>query len=134
MNMQIVAESKSVRVSPRKARLVADVIRRMSATDAVKTLSIISKRVGIPLEKTLKSAIANAVYNNQLSEENLVIERIDISEGQAMKRYQPSTRGRTHPYKKRTSHIRIVLKDKTTDSKPEVKNKKDELKKEGEEK
>lgn len=123
--MQIIAESKSVRVSPRKARLVADVIRRMSATEAVRTLSIISKRAGIPLEKTLKSAIANAVHNNQLLEDNLVIERIDISEGQAMKRYQPSTRGRTHPYKKRTSHIRIVLTEGVDQKKSITVNKKE---------
>lgn len=110
--MEIVAKAQSVRISPRKVRLVADAVKKMSVEQALKSLALTPKRSGHVLEKTLRSAIANAVNNAKLEENNLVIERIEITEAQALKRYHPSTRGRVHPYKKRGSHIRIVLKEK----------------------
>jgi len=111
--MEIKAISKSVRMSPRKVRLVADMIRHMSIDNALLALQSTPKRAAMPLAKTLKSAIANAVNNSQLDKNSLVIDSINISEGQSLKRYMPSTRGRIHPYKKRSSNIRIVLKTKT---------------------
>lgn len=110
--MEIIALSKSVRISPRKIRLIADVIRSKKAEAALKALALIKKRAAGPLQKTLKSAIANAVNNAKLNLEALTIKRIDVTEGEALKRYHPSSRGRTHPYKKRSSHIRIVLEEK----------------------
>ncbi len=110
--MEIIALSKSVRISPRKIRLIADVIRSKKADAALKALALIKKRAAEPLQKTLKSAIANAVNNAKLNLEALTIKRIDVTEGEALKRYHPSSRGRTHPYKKRSSHIRIVLEEK----------------------
>jgi large subunit ribosomal protein L22 len=62
--------------------------------------------------KTLKSAVANAKNNAKLDEANLVIKAIEVSEGPAFKRFRPSTRGRVHPYKKRTSNITVILEDK----------------------
>lgn len=111
--MEITALSKSVRISTRKIRLVADVMRKhKSVGGAIHALSLISNRASVPLEKTLKSAIANAVKNAKLEQDKLLIKRIDISEGPALKRFHPSTRGRVHPYKKRSTHIRIVLEEK----------------------
>ena len=110
--MEIVARSTSVRVSPRKVRLVADSIRKLSVDEALKALAIVNKRGGFVLEKTLKSAVANALNNNNLKRENLVIKTIDVNEGVSFKRFHPSTRGRVHPYKKRGSNIRIVLEEK----------------------
>ena len=107
----IVAQSKGVRVSTRKVRLVADAIRNLSAEKALNALSQMSKRGSVSLEKTLKSAIANAV-NKGLSKDNLFIKSLEINEAPALKRYHPSTRGRIHPYKRRGSHIRIVLEEK----------------------
>ena len=107
-NMEITAQTKSVKVSPRKIRLVADVIRKLSVKDAIKTLEVIKNRGAFSLEKTLKSAIANAVTNAHLLEETLFIKSIDVVEGQALKRFHASTRGRSHPYKKKSSHIRIL--------------------------
>lgn len=109
--MQIVAQSKSVRMSPRKVRLVASALKNMSAEKALAALSLMEKRAADSLEKTVKSAIANAVNNAKVSHDTLVIDRIEVTEGQAMKRFRPSTRGRVHPYKKRTSHITVVLTD-----------------------
>lgn len=113
--MEIIAFSKSVRVSPRKTRLVADAIRKMPIANALSTLSVLRQRAAIALNKTLKSAVANARNNAKLEEENLVIKSIEISEGPAFKRFRPSTRGRVHPYKKRTSNIKVILADRKTE-------------------
>ncbi|MBI2074388.1 MAG: 50S ribosomal protein L22 [Candidatus Levybacteria bacterium] len=111
--MEVRAESKSVRISPRKARLVAGVIKQNTlATDALVTLSLMGRRAAITIKKTLESAIANAVNNAKLKKEDLIVKRVEILDGTPLKRYSPSTRGRTHPYKKRSSHIRIILEDK----------------------
>lgn len=111
--MQITATAKSVRVSPRKVRLVADSIRNSSAKKALTQLTLVEKRGAYVLAKALKSAIANAVTNAKLAEENLMIERLIVNQGPALKRYHASTRGRIHPYKKKSSHITIVLKEKS---------------------
>lgn len=114
--MQIQAVAKSVRMSPRKVRLVADMIRKMSIDEAVAALEGTPKRAGIPLHKALNSAIANAVNNAKLDRGSLLIESINISEGPALKRFHPSTRGRIHSYKRRSSNIKIVLKTKEVKS------------------
>ena len=102
----------NIRTSTRKVRLVANVIRNLSVQEALDALSVIQKRGAHDLEKALKSAIANAVNNSKLDRNNLKIKAIDINEGTALKRFHPSTRGRVHPYKKRSSNIRIVLEEK----------------------
>ncbi|MBI2431084.1 MAG: 50S ribosomal protein L22 [Candidatus Levybacteria bacterium] len=109
--MEIKAESHNVRISPRKVRLIADAIREHSVQEALRILSVLYKRAGGALQKTLKSAIANAVNNKKLKEENLRIKSIEIGGGMALKRYHPSTRGRMHPYKKRASHIKVILEE-----------------------
>lgn len=108
--MDIIAFVKSTQIAPRKVRLVADSIRKQSVNNALVSLSVIKKRGSDVLEKTLRSAIANAIDRKALKE-NLFIKSIDVSEGPSYKRFHPSTRGRVHPYKKRTSHIRITLSD-----------------------
>ena len=64
------------------------------------------------MEKTLKSAVANALANKNLKQEELKIKSIDVLEAPSYKRYHPSTRGRVHPYKRKGSHIKIVLTKK----------------------
>lgn len=108
--MEIKASSLGVHIAPRKIRLVADTIRRQDPLMALATLSFVKKRAAKVLEKILKSALANA-RNRNLKEDDLMIKNIDILEGPSFKRYHPSTRGRVHPYKKRTTHIKIVLSD-----------------------
>ncbi len=109
--MEVVAKT-SVRVAPRKVRLVADLIRKLSVDEALRTLSLLKKRGAVSLEKTLKSAIANAIKNNNLKQEALTIKTIDVLEAPAYKRFHPSTRGRVHPYKRKGSHIKIILETK----------------------
>ena len=119
--MEVRAVSKSVRVSPRKIRLIADAIRKLSVDEALGALSLLKKRGSYSLEKTLKSAVANATNNANLKREDLVIKSIDVLDAPSYKRYHPSTRGRVHPYKRRGSHVIIVLEDmqKTESSKEE---------------
>ncbi len=107
--MEIVAVSKSVRMSPRKMRLVAGTLSGKSALDAVNMLSVLRKRAAEAIRKTIKSAIANAVHNAKLTTEELIVKRVEVYEGQSFKRYRPSTRGRVHPYKKRSSTIKVIL-------------------------
>ena len=121
--MNIVAESHSVRISSRKVRLVADAIRNKSVAQALNSLTLIKKRGSGVLHKTLKSAIANAINNAKLKEDSLVIKNIEVDQGPFLKRSRPSGRGRFHPYKKRSSHIKIVLTDeKVKSSKSKVKS------------
>jgi len=110
--MEIIAISKSVRIAPRKVRLVADAIRALSVQNALDSLSNLNKRAAVPLGKTLKSAIANAKNNNKVSVEDLTIKSIDVLEAPAYKRFHASTKGRVHPYKRRGSHIKVVLESK----------------------
>lgn len=119
--MQIKAELNGVNISSRKIRLVADSIRDMSVEEALITLSFIRKRAALPLKKTLLSAVANAMNNKQLAKETLALYSIEVTDGPAYKRFRPSTRGRIHPYKKRTSHIRIILNDSKV-TEPKVSN------------
>ena len=112
--MEYTAVAKSIRMGPRKVRLIADSIRKIDSIDkSLNILSLLKKRAASPIEKTLKSAVANAI-NRGAKKENLFIKSIEITEGPALKRFKPSTRGRVHPYKKRSSHIKITLTDNSS--------------------
>src|SRR3989344_2597920 len=110
--MEIVAISRGVRISPRKVRLVADSIRNLSLRQALNSLGLIQKIGATALYDTLQSGLHNAINNAKKKEEDLFIKSIEVFEGTAIKRAHFSTRGRMHPYKKRTSHIKIVLGEK----------------------
>lgn len=127
MNNLIIAESKNVKISPRKVRLVADAVKKHEIKLALAELSILDKRAAKPLKKTIESAIANAVNNLKLNKDELFIQEINVVEGITYKRYHFAGRGRTRPYKKRSSHIRVVL---GTNTKPEVKEIKEPKKEE----
>lgn len=107
--MEIIASTSESKISPRKVRLVADAIRSMSLEEALVNLTVIRQRGARVLEKTLKSAIANAVNNGKLDQKDLKIMKIEVTDGPALKRFHASTRGRIHPYKKRSSNVRITL-------------------------
>jgi large subunit ribosomal protein L22 len=110
--MEVRAIAKSVRVSPRKVRLIADAVRNMAIDDALVALEATPKQASLPVAKVLKSAVANATHNAKLERANLIIASIQVNEAQAFKRFRPSTRGRIHPYKKRGSNITVIVKDK----------------------
>lgn len=120
MNMEYRAVAKNIKVSPRKVRLVADTIRDLTVAKALTQLMVSPKRGAVPVKKTLESAIANAINNNNAKKDDLVIKAINITEGIAYKRYHFAGRGRTRPYAKKTSHINVVLEDKIAKEMPRV--------------
>ena len=110
--MKIHAIAKKVKVSPRKVRLVADAVRNLPLEQALDQLPLLRKRSANVLVEVMQSAVANAVNNAKLQRDSLRISEIIVNEGQALKRYHASTRGRIHPYKKRSSNITVVLESK----------------------
>ena len=109
--MEAVAIAKGVRIAPRKARLVIDLIRGKSVEEADKILKNINKESARLSRKVLVSAVANAENNLGLNKADLVVKEAVVNEGQTMKRMRFGSRGHVDPIKKRTSHIRIVVSD-----------------------
>ncbi|MEY2664294.1 MAG: hypothetical protein RIT04_102 [Candidatus Parcubacteria bacterium] len=105
----ITASLKNFRTSPRKVRLVANLIRGKSASDALNILKFVSKGATSPLSALLLSAIANAKNNYQMGSEGLIVKEIRVDSGIVLKRSMPRARGSAFPIKKRTSHVLLVL-------------------------
>jgi len=106
------AIARYVRLTPRKARLVADVVRGKSALQALDILTFTNKKAAGVLKKTLASAIANATNNFNMNEENLYISKVTIDEGPMLKRVMPRAMGRADIIQKKTSHVTIVVAEK----------------------
>lgn len=111
--MPIIARLRYLRIAPRKVRLVADLIRGKPVREAETILRFQIKRGAEPVRKLLQSALANAKNNFKISEENLFISKITVDEGPKLKRWRPRARGRASPIQKKTSHITLVLEEKT---------------------
>jgi len=108
--MEYQATTKYVRVSTRKVRLVADSIRRLTPAAAIAVLSQMTKAAAVPLSKTIASAVANATVKGT-AEAGLRFKTIEIMGGPSMKRWQAVSRGQAHAFKKRMTHIRIIVED-----------------------
>jgi large subunit ribosomal protein L22 len=106
---EVHAHLRFLRQSPRKVRLVADLIRGHKAQRAVNTLSVLNKVAAPVLLKLLKSAMANATHNFSLEENSLRITQIMVDGGPSLKRWMPKAHGRATPVRQPTSHITIVL-------------------------
>ena len=105
------ASHRFARIAPRKARLVADLIRGMRIDEAMNELQFSKKRAAWYLKAVLKSAIANA-EERDADVSTLFISESRVDEGPTIKRFQPKDRGRAHPIHKRTSHLHIVLNER----------------------
>lgn len=110
--MEIVASLKSARMSAKKLRDVARVLKGKKATDALQLLSFIQRKSARLIRPVIASAIANAENNNNISADSLIVANVIIEEGGALKRFVPASRGSAHPIKKRFSHINVILKQK----------------------
>jgi len=108
----ITAKLNNLRTSPRKVRLVADLIRGMMVMEAEKQLRFSTKKASVPILKLLNSAIANAKQNAGLAKENLYIASIVVEAGRTLKRWRPRAMGRAGRIMKRTSHIILSLEQK----------------------
>ncbi|MBX4187459.1 MAG: 50S ribosomal protein L22 [Candidatus Doudnabacteria bacterium] len=116
-NKQPVTEVKAfaryIHVSPRKLRLVADLVRQQSVATALEQLRFFSKNAALPLAKAINSAVANAVHNFNLNKDDLFVKAITIDGGPVYKGYAPRAQGRAFVVRKRTSHINVVLESRT---------------------
>lgn len=109
--MEVQALTKYVRMSPKKVREIALEIQGKSVSDAQDLLAFIPRKSARLVAKTLQSAVANAENNRNLSADSLTVKSAVIEQGPSFKRFRAGARGSAKPYKKRTSHIRIVLSD-----------------------
>jgi large subunit ribosomal protein L22 len=119
--MEVKAVQKFIRMSPKKIRVVADVARGMKPRDAIERLPFLGKKAGEPIIGVLKAALANAKVKG-LDEQSLVIKELMVGEGPRLKRGRPVSRGRWHPYKRRMSHIRVVLESREPQAIKEAKD------------
>lgn len=106
------AVARYVRISPRKARLVIDLIRGKSVDEALAILRFTPRAASPVIEKVLRSAIANAEHNHNMNPGELVVEKAMVDEGPTMKRFRPRAQGRASRINKRTSHITVVVSEK----------------------
>jgi len=112
------AIQRSTRQSPYKMRLVIDEIRGKSVNDALAYLAFSKKHAAKQIEKTLRSAVANAEYaaregNTSLDVDALYVKHAVVNEGPKLKRFTPAAMGRATPIHKRTSHVEIVVAERT---------------------
>ena len=111
---EIKAELNYFRVAPRKVRLLADLIRGKMVSRAIQELEFTPKGSSLAIIKLLKSAVANAKHNFRLdSGDDLYIKEIMVNEGPTLKRFMPRARGSASPIRKRTSHIKVILSEKS---------------------
>ncbi len=106
--MAWLAKHRFARIAPRKARLIAAMIRGCEVDDALNILKFSPHRAAPLLTKVLRSAMANA-DNDEADLESLYVQKIFVDEGPTIKRWRPKDRGRAHPIMKRTSHITLVV-------------------------
>ncbi|MCZ8158107.1 MAG: 50S ribosomal protein L22 [Leptospira sp.] len=110
--MEAKAVAKHVRISARKARLVADEIRGYDYKEAIDILRFTNKAASSMIINLLNSAVANAIQmNEQLDPSSLFVKKIYIDDGPIMKRYRPRARGRASRIRKRLSHITVVVSE-----------------------
>lgn len=114
--MDIQTIQRYIHTSPRKLRLIADLVRKMEPNQAVSVLALTPKAAAADVEKALRVVLSNAKQKG-LDANRLIFKKIEINESMRMRRFRAGTRGRVKPYKRRMSHIKIVLTD---DQKPKV--------------
>ena len=128
--MGVLAVAKGVNMSPRKVGVVAALVRGRTVDDALIILSHVPRASAVPVRKVIESARANADHNHRLKPETLVITEISVSPGVPLKRYRPAAQGRALPFKRRSSHIRVVVDGEARPVKKPVKTTETKAKKE----
>jgi large subunit ribosomal protein L22 len=107
--METKAVAKYIRISPQKARLVADLVRGKDVESAITTLRFMPKKAAKLLRKVIESAVANADQNEAIDVDTLYVKSITIDGGPMLKRFRPRAQGRATRILKRTSHITVVV-------------------------
>ncbi len=120
--MEVIAKLNNLRISPRKVRLVAGLVRGKTAGEARAFLSFCVKKGALPFKKLFDSAIANAKNNFHLKEEELCVVGIKVDEGRKLKRWRARARGRACRIEKKTSNVTLILGEKKENIKKEEKS------------
>ena len=107
--MEAKAVARFIRISPQKARLVADVVRGLEADKAITTLRFMAKKGAQIIRKVIESPVANASQSQEIDVDTLYVKKIYIDGGPTLKRIRPRAMGRANRILKRTSHITVVL-------------------------
>lgn len=114
--MDVIAVAKYVRMSPSKGRDVARKVQGLPVAEALRMTRFSPRKAAFHINKTLKSAVANAQSNHSLEADDLRVKQAVVDEGPAMRRFWPRARGGVSPVQKRMCHIRIVLTDGVEES------------------
>lgn len=121
MKVQATAKLKQLRTSPRKVRLLIDLVRGMSTEEALAQLMFSKKTAALPVKKLIESAIANAVHNYEADPRTLIISKAFVDGGSTLHRWMPRAFGRASKIKKRTSHITVVVEGEAIEKKEVIK-------------
>lgn len=107
--MEIQAKARYIRISPQKARLIADIVRGMNVEEAITILKFMPKKGARLIRKIIESAVANAGQTESIDLDTLYIKKILVDGGPMLKRFRPRAMGRATRILKRTSHITVVV-------------------------
>ncbi|NLC11819.1 MAG: 50S ribosomal protein L22 [Firmicutes bacterium] len=110
--MEAKARARYLRIAPRKAQAVIDLIRGKDVEEAQSILRMLPNKPAFLINKVLQSAKANAEHNYDMDVSNLYVAQAYVDEGPTLRRYRPRARGRATRIRKRTSHITIILNEK----------------------
>ena len=110
--MDVKATAKTVRYTPRKVRLILDMVRGKSVEEAMAILKFTPNQAAGAVSKVVKSATANATHNHQMDENTLYIKECYADEGVVLKRFMPRAKGNAASIMKRTSHITVVVSER----------------------
>jgi large subunit ribosomal protein L22 len=122
--MEVKASLNNLRVSPRKVRLLADLVRGLNVNKALNQLNFSNKRAKTPLMKLLNSAIANAEHTFNFKKDNLRIKTITVDEDKTLKRWMPRAYGRATTVRKRGSKVNVILEEIQSSGKTEARKEK----------
>ncbi|PAP76852.1 50S ribosomal protein L22 [Rubrivirga marina] len=110
--MEARAKRKYLRISPRKMRIVADVVRGKNAQQAIDTLEFMPQKAAAMVRRAIQDAYGNLIDQNQderIDDERLIVKTIMVDQAPVIKRFRPVSRGRAHPILKRSSHLTVVV-------------------------
>lgn len=107
--MEVKAVDRYIRVSPRKARLVADLVKGKPVSDALSILEFTPRAISIYLYKLIRSAVANASHKQGIDVDVLFVKNVLVDQGPTLKRFRPGPQGRGFRILKRTCHLTVIL-------------------------
>lgn len=111
-DMEARAKRKYLRISPRKMRIVADVVRGKNAQQAIDTLEFMPQKAAKMVRRAIQDAYGNLIDQNQderIDDDRLIVKTIMVDQAPVLKRFQPVSRGRAHPILKRSSHLTVIV-------------------------